>query len=116
MFESRGALMVDRDYENYDSDKRRETKARLEKGEVPNRGMANRVRQVNRLTLLAKELGGRYPLLEAMNGAYNEAVAADFGVYDIAEVFEYLMDGGDQAAELETVLDLLDRMDAKVER
>lgn len=116
MLESRGALMVDRDYEDYDSDKRRETKARQARGEVPNRGMANRVRQIDRLGKLAEALGGRYPLLDAMGGAYNEAVTGGFGVYDIAEVFEYLMEGGEQAAELADVLDLMEQMDAVVER
>ncbi|MDX1486014.1 MAG: NAD(P)-dependent oxidoreductase [Alphaproteobacteria bacterium] len=116
MFESRGALMVDRDYEDYDADKRRETKARQARGEVPNRGMANRVRQIERLGRLAAELGGRYPLLAAMNQAYGEAVAGGFGVYDIAEVFEYLMSGPDGAADLDAVLGLIDRLDAVVER
>lgn len=115
MLESRGALMVDRDYEDYDKDKRRETQAHQARGEVPNRGMANRVRQIDRLNRLAGELGGRYPLLDAMDRAYNEAVAGGFGVYDIAEVFEYLMDGADHPQDLPQVLDLMERMDAIVE-
>ena len=115
MLESRGALMVDRDYENYDSDKRRESKARQAAGQAPNRGMANRVRQINRLTKLAGALGGKYPLMEAMNGAYDEAVEAQFGTYDIAEVFEYLMAGEEARVDIAEVLDLLDRMDDVVE-
>jgi 3-hydroxyisobutyrate dehydrogenase len=111
MLESRGALMVDRNYEGYDTDKRRETKARQESGQVPNRGMANRVRQVNRLAGLASSLGGKYPLLDAMNGAYAEAVAGNYGVYDIAEVFEYLMDGGEGVADMDKVLALLDQLE-----
>jgi 3-hydroxyisobutyrate dehydrogenase len=116
MLESRGALMVDRDYENYDSDKRRDSKARQAAGKAPNRGMANRVRQINRLVKLAHALGGAYPLMEAMNSAYDEAVEAQFGTYDIAEVFEYLMAGQEPPVEIAEVLDLLDRMDAVVER
>lgn len=115
MLESRGALMVERDYEGYDSDKRRETRARRARGEVSNRGMANRVRQVDRLQRLARELGGSYPLLDAMDRAYNEAVAGGFGVYDIAEVFEYLMEGADAPQDLAEVLELVERMDAVVE-
>ncbi len=116
MLESRGALMVDRNYEGYDSDKRRETRAQKDRGEVPNRGMANRVRQIDRLARLGEALGGRYPLLEAMDRAYNEAVAGGFGTYDIAEVFEYLMAGEGRRAELAEVLELMERMDAVVER
>ncbi len=111
MLESRGALMVERDYEGYDSDKRRETKAREAEGKTATRGMANRVRQVARLAKLASALGGKYPLLDAMNGAYAEAVAGEYGVYDIAEVFEYLMDGGEDAADMDEVLELLDRLE-----
>ncbi len=116
MFESRGALMVDRDYEGYDSDKRRESKARAAAGEVPNRGMANRARQIARMGKLAAALGGSYPLLDTMNRTYAEAVEAEFGVYDIAEVFEYLMEGKEATAEIADVLELLDRIDAAVER
>lgn len=116
MFESRGALMVDRDYEGYDSDKRRESKARRAAGQALNRGMASRASQIGRLAKLAVALGGNYPLLEAMHRAYAEAVEAEFGAYDIAEVFEYLMSGKEAAAELAEVLDLLDQMDAVVER
>lgn len=116
MFESRGALMVDRDYQGYDSDKRRESKARQAAGRVPNRGMANRSRQIGRMAKLAAALGGSYPLLDAMNRTYAEAVEAEFGVYDIAEVFEYLMEGREATAEMADVLELLDRMDAAVER
>ena len=116
MFESRGALMVDRDYEGYDSDKRRESKARAAAGEVPNRGMANRSRQIGRMAKLAAALGGNYPLLDTMNRTYAEAVEAEFGVYDIAEVFEYLMEGREATAEIADVLELLDQMDAAVER
>ncbi|MCH8916669.1 MAG: NAD(P)-dependent oxidoreductase [Proteobacteria bacterium] len=116
MFESRGALMVDRDYEGYDSDKRRESKARAAAGEVPNRGMANRSRQIGRMAKLAAALGGNYPLLDTMNRTYAAAVEAEFGVYDIAEVFEYLMEGREATAEIADVLQLLDQMDAAVER
>lgn len=116
MFESRGALMVDRDYEGYDSDKRRESKARAAAGEVPNRGMANRSRQIGRMAKLAAALGGNYPLLDTMNRTYAEAVEAEFGVYDIAEVFEYLMEGREATAEIADVLELLDQMDTAVER
>lgn len=116
MFESRGALMVDRDYQGYDSDKRRESKARQAAGRVPNRGMANRSRQIGRMAKLAAALGGSYPLLDAMNRTYAEAVEAEFGVYDIAEVFEYLMEGREATAEMADVLELLDQMDAAVER
>jgi 3-hydroxyisobutyrate dehydrogenase len=116
MFESRGALMVGRDYEGYDSDKRRESRARQAAGQIPNRGMANRSRQIARMAKLAAALGGTYPLLEAMNHTYAEAVEAEFGVYDIAEVFEYLMAGGEARADIADVLDLLDQMDAVVER
>ena len=113
MLESRGELMVERNYEGYDTDKRRETKARQEAGQAPNRGMANRVRQVDRLAQLANALGGKYPLLQAMNGAYGEAVAGNFGVYDIAEVFEYLMADGGDAADMDEILSLLDRLEEK---
>jgi hypothetical protein len=78
--------------------------------------MANRVRQIDRLARLGEALGGRYPLLDAMDRAYNEAVAGGFGVYDIAEVFEYLMAGEGQRADLAEVLELMERMDAVVER
>ncbi len=116
MFESRGALMVERDYQGYDSDKRRESKARAAAGRVPNRGMANRSHQIGRMAKLAAALGGSYPLLDAMNRTYAEAVEAEFGVYDIAEVFEYLMEGREATAELADVLELLDQIDAAVER
>ena len=116
MFESRGALMVERDYQGYDSDKRREFKARQAAGRVPNRGMANRSHQIGRMAKLAAALGGSYPLLDAMNRTYAEAVEAEFGVYDIAEVFEYLMEGREATAELADVLELLDQIDAAVER
>ncbi len=116
MFESRGALMVERDYQGYDSDKRRESKARQAAGRVPNRGMANRSHQIGRMAKLAAALGGSYPLLDAMNRTYAEAVEAEFGVYDIAEVFEYLMEGREATAELADVLELLDQIDAAVER
>ena len=116
MLESRGALMVDRDYQGYDSDKRRESKTRQAAGRVPNRGMANRSRQIGRMAKLAAALGGSYLLLDAMNRTYAEAVEAEFGVYDIAEVFEYLMEGREATAELADVLELLDQIDAAVER
>ena len=116
MFESRGALMVERDYQGYDSDKRRESKARQAAGRVPNRGMANRSHQIGRMAKLAAALSGSYPLLDAMNRTYAEAVEAEFGVYDIAEVFEYLMEGREATAELADVLELLDQIDAAVER
>ncbi len=116
MFESRGALMVDRDYEGYDSEKRRESKAREDAGQVPNRGMANRSRQIGRMAKLAAALGGTYPLLDAMNRTYSEAVEAQFGVYDIAEVFEYLMEGREESAQIADVVELLDQMDAVVDR
>lgn len=116
MFESRGALMVERDYQGYDSDKRRESKARQAAGRAPNRGMANRSHQIGRMAKLAAALGGSYPLLDAMNRTYAEAVEAEFGVYDIAEVFEYLMEGREATAELADVLELLDQIDAAVER
>ncbi len=110
MLESRGELMVDRVYEGYDSDKRRESKAREAEGKLATRGMANRVRQIENLAKLATELGGEYPLLDAMNGAYAEAVKAEFGAYDIAEVFEYLMDGKEEKADMAEVLEILDRL------
>ncbi len=116
MFESRGGLMVERDYQGYDSDKRRESKARQAAGRVPNRGMANRSHQIGRMAKLAAALGGSYPLLDAMNRTYAEAVEAEFGAYDIAEVFEYLMEGREATAELADVLELLDQIDAAVER
>jgi 3-hydroxyisobutyrate dehydrogenase len=116
MLESRGALMVDRDYEGYDSDKCRDSKARQAAGQLPNRGMANRSCQIGRMAKLAAALGGTYPLLDAMNHTYAEAVEAQFGVYDIAEVFEYLMAGKEESVDIAEVLELLDQMDAVVER
>ena len=111
MLESRGGLMVDRVYEGYDSDKRRESKALEAEGKPATRGMANRVRQIARMAKLATALGGNYPLLDAMNGAYAEAVEGDYGAYDIAEVFEYLMDGHEDAADMAEVLELLDQLE-----
>ena len=111
MLESRGALMVDRVYEGYDSDKRRESKAREAEGKLATRGMANRVRQITRMAKLAAALGGKYPLLDAMSGAYAEAVEGDYGAYDIAEVFEYLMEGHEDAADMAEVLELLDQLE-----
>ena len=111
MLESRGALMVGRVYEGYDSDKRRESRAREAAGQVPNRGMANRSRQITRMAKLAAALGGKYPLLDAMDRAYGDAVEAEFGVYDIAEVFEYLMEGKEDSADMDEVLELLDRLE-----
>ena len=68
-----------------------------------------RVRQIVRLTEFARELGGKYPLMEAMNAAYGEAVADGVGRYDIAEVFEHLMAEGPESRDIEQVLALLRR-------
>jgi 3-hydroxyisobutyrate dehydrogenase-like beta-hydroxyacid dehydrogenase len=111
MLESRGALMVDRDYSSFSQDKEGKSVARAaDDGGAPVRGMASRVRQVARLTEFAHELGGTYPLLDAMNAAYGAAIEAGVGRHDIAEVFEHLMAGGSESIEIERVLDLLKKM------
>jgi 3-hydroxyisobutyrate dehydrogenase-like beta-hydroxyacid dehydrogenase len=110
MLESRGALMIDRDYSSFSQDKEGRVKARAKDGDAaPVRGMASRVRQVERLADFAHELGGRYPLLDAMNAAYGEAIAAGVGRYDIAEVFEHLMADAPETADIDAVLALLAR-------
>lgn len=111
MLESRGALMLDRDYAAFSQDKDGKAAARAkdEPGAGTTRGMESRVRQVVRLTEFARELGGRYPLMEAMNAAYGEAVADGVGRYDIAEVFEHLMAEGPESRDIEEVLALLAR-------
>lgn len=111
MLESRGALMVDRDYAGFDQGKRGDSINREGADPVPGRGMANRARNVARLAAFAHRLGGAYPLLDAMNRAYGDAVAAGFGDHDIAEVFEYLMDADGGAGELDEVLALIDELD-----
>lgn len=110
MLESRGALMLARDYAGFSQDKEGRAAARAaEEGDAatPLRGMASRVRQVHRLKDFAHALGGRYPLLDAMDEAYGEALAAGVGRYDIAEVFEYLIGDGPESSEIERVLALL---------
>jgi len=111
MLESRGALMLDRDYAAFSQDKDGKAAARAkdEPGAGTTRGMESRVRQVVRLTEFARDLGGKYPLMEAMNAAYGEAVADGVGRYDIAEVFEHLMAEGPESREIEDVLALLAR-------
>lgn len=118
MLESRGALMIERDYSSFSQDKEGRVEGRAKDGDAapargagkdaaPARGMASRVRQVVKLAEFAHDLGGRYPLLDAMNAAYGEALAAGVGRYDIAEVFEHLMAGGPESAEIDKVLALL---------
>ncbi|MFM2129147.1 MAG: hypothetical protein RL477_693, partial [Pseudomonadota bacterium] len=110
MLESRGALMIGRDYSSFSQDKEGRAAGREADGDKsPVRGMGSRVRQVTRLAEFAHHLGGRYPLLDAMNAAYNEAVAAGVGRYDIAEVFEHLMAGAPETADIDAVLALLAR-------
>ena len=114
MLESRGALMLDRDYSSFSHDKESRVEARAADADekdkaAPLRGMASRVRQVARLTDFAHALGGNYPLLDAMNAAYGEAVAAGVGRYDIAEVFEHLMGAEAEPADIARVLELLAR-------
>lgn len=115
MLESRGALMVNRDYKGYDTNKRRESKATQTSSQIPSRGMDNRVRQINRLVRLASLLGGKYPLMEAMNSAYDDAVKAQIGVYDIAEVFEFLMANKEESVDFSEVLALLDQMESVID-
>lgn len=111
MFESRGELMVGRDYAGYDSGKRRQNKTREESGQLPNRGMANRSKSVGKLSGLAHGLGGVYPILDAMNKAYADATQSGAGVYDIAEVFEFFMVDGEASPNMDAVMDLLDKFD-----
>lgn len=110
MLESRGALMLDRDYSSFSQDKEGRTKGRAADAGgdgAPARGMASRVRQVEKLGEFAHALGGRYPLLDAMNTAYGEAIAAGVGRHDIAEVFEHLMADAPESVDIKRVLDLL---------
>jgi 3-hydroxyisobutyrate dehydrogenase-like beta-hydroxyacid dehydrogenase len=110
MLESRGALMLERDYSSFSQDKEGKNAARAaDGGDAPVRGMASRVRQIERLTEFAHELGGAYPLLDAMNATYGAAIDAGVGRYDIAEVFEHLMAGGPESIEIERVLALLEK-------
>lgn len=111
MLESRGALMLDRDYSSFSQDKegKAAARARDDADAAPARGMASRVRQVNRLAEFSRALGGRYPLLGAMDAAYSEAIAAGVGRYDIAEIFEHLMAEGPESRDIDEVLELLSR-------
>lgn len=113
MLESRGVLMIAREYSSFSQDKEGKAVARAADDAggagdaAPVRGMESRVRQVRNLAEFAHALGGRYPLLDAMNDAYGDAIAAGVGRYDIAEVFEHLMGEGPESAEFRKVLDLL---------
>jgi 3-hydroxyisobutyrate dehydrogenase len=112
MLESRGALMRTREYSSFSQDKEGKASARAAddggaEGASPVRGMASRVRQVEKLAEFAHALGGHYPLLDAMKAVYGEAIAAGVGRYDIAEVFEHLMGEGPESVEFRKVLDLL---------
>ena len=108
MLESRGALMLERDYGSFGQEKEGRD---ADTGTGRQRGMASRLRQMERLSGLAHDLGGAYPLMDAMTGAYREAVAAGIGRHDIAEVFEHLMAAGGAPAGLERVLELLEAAD-----
>ena len=105
MFESRGALMAARDYAGYDAGKRPENRGREN---VPGRGMANRSKNVANLAALAHDLGGSYPLLDAMDALYAEAAASGFGAHDIAEVFEYLIRDDPRPPDPDDLLALLE--------
>jgi 3-hydroxyisobutyrate dehydrogenase len=113
MLESRGALMRTREYSSFSQDKEGKAVARAADASggtddsAPVRGMASRVRQVEKLAEFAHALGGHYPLLDAMKAVYGEAIAAGVGRYDIAEVFEHLMGEGPESVEFRKVLDLL---------
>jgi 3-hydroxyisobutyrate dehydrogenase len=112
MLESRGALMLAREYSSFSQDKEGKASARAAdagsaEGAPPVRGMESRVRQVRNLAEFAHALGGRYPLLDAMNDAYGDAISAGVGRYDIAEVFEHLMGEGPESVDFGKVLDLL---------
>jgi 3-hydroxyisobutyrate dehydrogenase len=113
MLESRGVLMLAREYSSFSQDKEGKASARAADasggtGDAPPvRGMASRVRQVEKLAEFAHALGGHYPLLDAMKAVYGEAIAAGVGRYDIAEVFEHLMGEGPESVEFRKVLDLL---------
>lgn len=108
MLESRGKLMVEGDYAPFSQGK----EGREATEEKPRqRGMASRTRQMARLGELAHQLGGAYPLMDAMNATYTDAVAAEFGQFDIAEVFEYLMAEGGAAQPIAEVLKILENLE-----
>jgi 3-hydroxyisobutyrate dehydrogenase-like beta-hydroxyacid dehydrogenase len=111
MLESRGALMLERDYSSFSQDKESgEANRPGGGGDAPVRGMASRVRQIERLSEFAHHLGGAYPLLDAMSVAYAEAIEGGFGKFDISEVFEYLMADGGTPQDGEKILALLDEL------
>lgn len=105
MLESRGALMLDREYGSFSQEKEGRDAG---EGDGRRRGMVSRFRQIERLTRLAHDLGGSYPLMDAMNATYGDAVAAGIGRHDIAEVFEHLMAEGGPPTGLDRVLALLE--------
>lgn len=105
MFESRGAFMIQRDYSGYNTDMHGTARAT---GDAPPRGFASRTRQIKRLAGLARALGGRYPLMEAMNETYQNALEQKFGTYDIVEVFEYLMAATTDCPDEQRLLGLID--------
>lgn len=107
MLESRGALMLDRDYGSFGQQKEGRD---VGEGEARQRGMASRARQMARLTELAHRLGGVYPLMDVMNETYAGSVAAGIGRHDIAEVFEYLMAGGEESRPIGEVLEILENL------
>lgn len=90
MLENRGALMVERRYGDYNPEKA-ELRDAGEAASDPGRGIASRVRQIQRLRDFARALGGRYPLMEAMTETYEATMASGHAHHDIAEVFEYLL-------------------------
>lgn len=74
MLETRGKLMVERDYSSYP-------------GKLP-----ARARSFEHLAKLAQALGGDYPMLEAINQTLGDAEAAGFTEHDVSSVFEYLLE------------------------
>lgn len=89
MLESRGALMVEASYDSYLPDKAAEAPA---PGKA-RRGIDSRLRQIQKLTALARAIGGRYPLMETMTATYEAAADSGLANHDIAEVFKYLLSG-----------------------
>jgi 3-hydroxyisobutyrate dehydrogenase len=72
MFETRGAMMVERNY-------------------APSGGIAGYMKNVEMAIELAGQNGGTYPLLTAMRECYAAAIAGGLGHVDQAGIFEHLM-------------------------
>ncbi len=86
MLESRGALMVEGDYEDYLPDKAVTKNA----DDSRPRGINSRLRQIQRLNEFASQIGGRYPLLNALTTTYQAAAESGLADHDIAQVIEFL--------------------------